>query len=271
MAEIKSLGWGSLTITPGHHPLDHFGASLPWLAFCSGDYLRQPGRLIPFAAEIRQEPEAFGYVDRTLTFSDRFGLPERVEFFTSRELLRRSPRNPALQRSTRDRRDLAIALNPVVSAPEGVLVGRYQVQVSTNIAGINIPLVFQLETWRIDREKHPLLQGDTWGRVTSLRAVPEPKQIISSDARYGVIDFRFRHRFKLVDDIKYTITNGIVPPISDPVLGAIYRRDVSAAAYDPVYKARFGIYGLVAILLVPPVIFAAWASRKRAKQKIAQN
>lgn len=264
--ELKASGWISLRITAGQHPLANFGATFPWLAFCSGDYLREPGRLIPLGADMRHSLESFGFRDRTLVFQDRLGLPQRVELFTSAKLLRKSARNSTVLRSVRHPEAIQVALNPIVTAPEGFMAARYEVLDSTNIGGINIPLVFRFEFFEPGPDKKPLPKGEAWGRVTNLRAADEPPSILSSDRRFGVIDYRFRHPLKLVDEIQYQITNGIVPPVTDPVLRAIYRAKVSAAPYDPVYKARFGIYGLFAALVLLPVIIAALAWPKRKKQ-----
>ena len=36
------------------HPLGHFGVNIPWLAFCSGTYLKREGRMIPLPASCRK-------------------------------------------------------------------------------------------------------------------------------------------------------------------------------------------------------------------------
>ncbi len=269
--ELKASGWISLRISPGKHPLGDFGGTFPWLAFRSADYLKEPGRLIPLGADMRHSLESFGFEDRTLLFPDRLGLPQRVEFFISAKLLKKSARNSALLRSVRDPGAISVALNPVPITPEGFLAARYEVLDATNIGGINIPIVFRFDFFDPGSNKQPLLRGEAWGRVTSLRAVAQPQPLVTPGKRFGVIDYRFRHPFKLVDDIQYTITNGIVPPTFDPALRAIYRAEVSAARLDPVVKARFGIYGLAAVLVVPPVILAALAWRKRTTQKSVSN
>src|SRR5262249_15627124 len=34
------------------HPMGHYGVNIPWVAFCSGNYLKREGRVIPLPAAI---------------------------------------------------------------------------------------------------------------------------------------------------------------------------------------------------------------------------
>ncbi len=59
------------------NPLGDAGVNLPWLAFCSGPALQREGRLIPLPCEIlRHCYDRYAYSDKTVTFTDGFGLPE---------------------------------------------------------------------------------------------------------------------------------------------------------------------------------------------------
>ncbi len=64
----------SAKASPDGLPLGNAGVNLPWLAFCSGNYLRHDGRIIPLPIGF-PTPDAFGYSDKTRTFDDEFGLP----------------------------------------------------------------------------------------------------------------------------------------------------------------------------------------------------
>jgi hypothetical protein len=69
-------------------PLGDVGVNIPWLAFCSGTYLKRAGRLVPLPVEIlRHTRDRFAYSDKTKAFADGFGLPRSVDLFTSKSLL----------------------------------------------------------------------------------------------------------------------------------------------------------------------------------------
>jgi len=60
-------------------PLGEFGVNLPWLAFCSGAYLKRDGRAIALPCGIlRHCPDRFAYTDVITTFADELGLPRSV-------------------------------------------------------------------------------------------------------------------------------------------------------------------------------------------------
>jgi hypothetical protein len=161
-----------------------------------------------------------------------------------------------------------------VAIPDGVLQARYNVLNSTNIGGVNIPLVFRFETFILGPDKELLPIGDTWGRVVDLSPTTEPQFVISPEKRFAVVDYRFRHPTKQVDLIEYTITNGVVPSASDPILQKIYQAKVTAAPYDLVYKNRSGIFFLFGVLILPPLIvtlFFAWRRLKKVNNKPKQN
>jgi hypothetical protein len=79
-----------------------------WLAFCSGDYLKQPDRQIPMP--IGPSSDAFGYADKTAAFDDPFGLPKSVKLF----------------------------------ATNGTLTCEYEVLAATNFLGRTFPLNFRV-------------------------------------------------------------------------------------------------------------------------------
>jgi hypothetical protein len=64
------------------HPLGDYGENLPWLAFCSGNYLKREGRLIPLpCAILRHTRDRFAYTDKTITFKDEPRLPKTVALY----------------------------------------------------------------------------------------------------------------------------------------------------------------------------------------------
>jgi len=73
------------------HPLGDVSVNIPWLAFCSGTYLKREGRLVPLpAAILHHTRDRFAYTDKTETFEDTFGLPRTVDLFTSKSLYQAS-------------------------------------------------------------------------------------------------------------------------------------------------------------------------------------
>lgn len=80
----RAIARSSVTVTiwpsPDGHPLGHLGVNIAWVAFCSGSYLKQPGRAFPMpATEIRVDALAFAYADSVQVFDDPLGLPRIVE------------------------------------------------------------------------------------------------------------------------------------------------------------------------------------------------
>jgi hypothetical protein len=125
------------------HPLGHFGVNIPWLAFCSGIYLKREGRLIPLpAAVLRHCPDRFAYTDVTTTFADDLGLPRSLDLFSSQALFLKSHADWDKELSFGDRytewnRKTALKIQ------DGVLVFHYAVLESTNCLGRNFPTKFE--------------------------------------------------------------------------------------------------------------------------------
>jgi hypothetical protein len=257
-----------LTITPGGHPLDDGGANTPWLAFCSGSYLRLPERLLPRSGgHGRDSPGAFGYTDQTSTFEDELGLPARVELFASTALLKAEPTRDTLNRFTAQRARLRH--QPTVLMPEGFLTARYEVIAHTNFGGWTIPTHFAYEQFLPGPDGEPWRTVALNGIVTSLRPAARPSAVVSPDKVYTVVDYRFRHQKRLVDSIRYPLTNAIVPPVEDPVLQESFRAAVAAAPVDPFYQGRIGrwiAYALLIFLLTAVPVFWLLAKRVRYQE-----
>lgn len=92
--------------------------NLPWLAFCSGPYLKQRVPVIPLPAPSGYFRDNVSY-DRRQVFNDELGLPSSVDFF----LPRKSPGG-----------------SKILYSPDGV----YRVVESTNFLGWTFPLKFEV-------------------------------------------------------------------------------------------------------------------------------
>lgn len=151
------------------HPLGNVGVNLPWLAFCSGSYLKRPGRLIPPpAAVLRHCPDRFGYTDVTTTFADELGLPRSLDLFTSQACFLKSHTDWDKELEFGDR---YTEWNQKTAAKiqEGILVFHYAVLESTNLLGRTFPTRF--EFFQAGR---PYEENGNWfcqgtGRVISIR------------------------------------------------------------------------------------------------------
>jgi len=116
------------------HPPGGLGVKLPWLAFCSGCFLKRDGRRIPLPITVIEKDE-FDCSDRTSVFDDAFGLPKSVEFYTA----------------------------------DNHLKCQYQVEQSTNVLGWSFPSHFKMVFYRPNRDGRWEPQGAASGRVTSFR------------------------------------------------------------------------------------------------------
>src|SRR6266542_3725934 len=89
--QIQAAPFVEISAEIESYPLGHFGVNLPWLAFCSGTYLKREGRLIPLpAALLRHCPDRFAYTDVATTFDDELGLPKSIDLLSSQALFLKS-------------------------------------------------------------------------------------------------------------------------------------------------------------------------------------
>src|SRR6185369_7430673 len=125
---------------PDGCPLGNVGVNIPWLAFCSGTYLKREGRIIPLpVATLRYAPDAFAYSDRTQIFDDELGLPRTLDLFTSQSLYEVS-----VTKFNHDNfRDVEKATLMKWAPRNGILKFHYVVTESTNFLGWNFPTRFE--------------------------------------------------------------------------------------------------------------------------------
>ena len=151
------------------HPLGHFGVNLPWLAFCSGTYLKREGRLIPLpAAILRHCPDRFAYTDVTTTFDDELGLPRSLDLFSSQALFLKSHTDWDKELSFGNRYT-EWNQKTALKIQDGLLVFHYAVLESTNLLGRSLPTKFEFfQTGRkYEQDGNWFCQGI--GRVKSIR------------------------------------------------------------------------------------------------------
>jgi hypothetical protein len=115
--------------------------SIPWLAFCSGPYLKQHGRRLDLP-RFDQSTFAVHYTDETTSFDDELGLPRTIDFYT----------------------------------PTRQPVCRYRAVGTTNIVGWTFPLSFELAQYRqnFHTSAWDLLLTAS-GKIASLSARAQPQ------------------------------------------------------------------------------------------------
>jgi hypothetical protein len=227
-----------LSIIPGIHPLSHTGGNLPWLAYCSGSYIRVTNQLIPLiAAIVRHDPTSFAFEHQEEVFSDDLGLPKKLSLLRSEKLLEISPFDIRLRRTGDEVQSARVGGKLGVRFIDGMLAARYTVISSTNIAGRTVPTVFTYEQFEI-RTNTLVPRLVATGMADNIHLAQEPQSTISPTQSYTVVDFRFRSREKILDEIIYPITNGVVPATSDPRLQSLFKRNEMMATLDPISSAR---------------------------------
>jgi hypothetical protein len=212
---VKSIRW--ITISPTSDPAGNLGVNLPWLAFCSGDFLRQAGRIIPLPVTIaRAMRDAYAYVDKTTTFEDELGLPTTAKLFFSTNQFERSAQYARLGRQTRTYRTQTM--------PDGQLKFRYEVGHSTNVLGWHFPVTFHFVQYAYDEQGswRPRYEGQ--GQALSFVPTGKPGNVFQAGRQQIVRDYRFRSDDRAVDFIAYDTTNGAPLATNAEHLQALFQK-----------------------------------------------
>jgi hypothetical protein len=258
--------WIFLAISPGRMPMEDIGVQLPWFAFGSGGYLREPGRRVPLLGQIiRATPGVFGFRDETETFPDELGLPKKVDLVASAKLFAKALSHESLIRVGRSPSQIRAIVNEGSGLREGALEASYRVVASTNYNGLIIPTLFTYEEFEARAGLKPGVTLTVVGRVDSIEPSAKPELVLVAGQRYSVSDNRFRHPGRLVDQISYAVTNGQIPPKDDPGLQRLFEKAVAAAPLDPVRKVHWALYVTFVALAAGPII-GLLASRRNRKR-----
>lgn len=122
------------------YPGGELHLNIPWFAFCSGPYLKSPGRQVPLPAPLKPN-QAFGFDEETEVFSDKLGLPRKAMFRTGKREVKCD----------------------------------YQVQQTTNVAGWNFPAKFTIVQNQFTALNTPRPEITVAGRITSIRSTRKPE------------------------------------------------------------------------------------------------
>lgn len=173
--------------SPGGHPLGDLGVNIPWLAYCSGSYLKIKGRVVPLpAVDLYGQIDGFAYTDKTETFDDEFGLPRKLDLLTSEAQFRKSLDD---ERQIQDERLERVKQMTSYPFGDGNLKFRYVVEESTNFSGWTFPTKFNYTRFERRRgEWTPFVSGN--GRLISIREGTKPTNVFVSGRPQRINDMR---------------------------------------------------------------------------------
>jgi hypothetical protein len=168
--------------TYGGCPPGDVSVKIPWLAYCSGTFLRTKGRIIPLpVAPVEGCIDFFDYPDKTEVFQDGLGLPRRLELLVSQELKERLVAKHALGPGNSPRKF------------------HYSAIESTNFHGWNLPLSFEFAE-DIPRNIHGSGNYRTYrgaGSVKTITVGNKPETLFEPGQNKRVFDRREELRDRL--------------------------------------------------------------------------
>jgi len=220
------------TSTDGH-PMGDQGVNIAWLAFCSGKYLKRPGRLVPLPVEmLRHTRDRFAYTDKTWTFEDELGLPRTIDLYLSRSLFVASEKEFDREYFFGDRYTAGIEKR-AATLPEGERFFHYQVSESTNFMGWVFPTKFEFF-----QNGRKFEQNGDWcwrgvGAVKGIAVSARPDGLFNPAMQQSVVDYRLRDATASVDGIIYTWTNSFAAQTSDPFVQKVFEKYVARAKNPP--------------------------------------
>jgi hypothetical protein len=216
------------------NPLGDAGVNIPWLAFCSGQYLKRDERLIALPCEIlRHTPDRYAYADKTETFQDSFGLPRSIDLFLSTNLYLSSVddfyNDWGTDRGTRYSQWMK---NAVTNLEEGTLTFHFAATATTNFLGFTFPLRFEFF-----QKGRAFIQNGSWnwrgsGTLKSIRERTEPQGLFNPHMQQTIVDWRFRDEVAKINANTYAWTNSYTPSIDDPELQEKFQKHVEKPASD---------------------------------------
>lgn len=221
-----------IRVISGLHPLDNLWINAPWLAFCSGGYLAQPERIVPFPSGwTRHLPNAFGYEDKTTLLPGGLGLPLTCELYASSERFTSSPFDERLARTDTI---LRIRSHPRGIVKNGLLQFQYRVTASTNLQGRVVPSEFQFTEFRPTQDNNLGVKLKGFGRVLHFKVVSSMPHLRVEESKAVITDYRFRSQRRLLDSISYEKPRGqSISSIDDTNLQTLFLEAEKERPVDP--------------------------------------
>ncbi len=192
--------------TPGGYPPGDLAVTMPWLAFCSGSYLKHENRSIPpiSRSTSRMSQDAFAYRDKTQVFEDNLGLPRMIELFNSKSLFEKSLQTRGLPGYI----DLKAWTNELYHLPDGALKFRYGVTSSTNFLGKTYPLTFEFFQFGVSRATGKWFREFVGaGSALAFKPCPAPASLLNPTLSIQVTDYRFHPDLQVTYSGKLRSTN----------------------------------------------------------------
>jgi RNA polymerase sigma factor (sigma-70 family) len=216
--------------SPDGAPVGNVWVNLPWLVFCSGQYLKRPGRVIPVPTTfIPHTPDAFAYADKSEVFDDGFGLPKTVHLYASEAQFEKSVKRASFLGNP----DVDLWRRAFPWFKDGVEAFNYTVLESTNFAGRELPLRFEFSQPVPSTDGSSTVRAKGSGRITDLRVSEAPESPFATTLSRTVVDYRFNSYEKQIQALTYRDTNGALLPVSSPDLQKKLAARLSKAASDP--------------------------------------
>lgn len=170
------------------------GVNIPWLAFCSGAFLKEQHRIPLMFPEFgpRENAQQVRTMER---FNDELSLPKRIEIVTG-------------------------------SAADAPLLS-YTVTETTNFSNCTLPFRFELLQSERAANGNLAPRYRAIGVVTGVRTAAKPKGVFAPQFGQTIIDRRFEDQASGVDSIVYRTTNSFLLPTNSPELQEVLKQQIA--------------------------------------------
>lgn len=244
-------------IAPAGYPSeDDWPITLPWLCWCSKDYLDAHGNNELPAPWLNAHTEPVVLiVGSEITRESAGGLPSQIKFHTEKALAKNSARVNWLNAGYKGEDNMIKA----EVYPDGFEIADYVVSASTNYNGENVPLEFKLDVYKLKPNR--FLYSSFVGTVSRFFTPSNASFLPELKTKANVADFRYRDTDSEVDYITYQLADCNWTSPEPAVLKSSFQAKQSQAKtmerYRPMVekhqtKVRWIIISiLVAITLIP--------------------
>lgn len=223
----------------GGCPLDEYHINIPWLAFCSGAYLKLPQRIIPLpTVDARHSPDALAYADQTATYPDELGLPKSVRLVADDKQFQES----VLHGVFKGKRDVDLwrkgSSGFKWAMSDGALRFQYEVAAFTNTPLGAIPTEFVWTAYRCDGPE-PRIQVHGRGIVSQISPSPSPGPLFTPGTGTTVVDWRLNDAQRGMKGIVYRTEGHTAPATNDPIVQEALERKKRQLDASPAFPKRW--------------------------------
>lgn len=265
------------TITPGPYPLhDSYYTTVPWLAYCSHLYFQnEKSQELPLPDRMASsEMDAHFARADVLFMESSLKLPQSVSFVADPVREKLAHKSQFLRtESLSEQQRLSRLPGRKLSPPPGSILGDYRVLASTNLAGMQIPLRFELLRFNF-RPARTNEVGTSSGGSPGLIRYPSLEfrgntlnvsieegnlEAAALKQRTSVADYRLFSKKDSVDFVQYHITNGLWKRVIDNSMHDLLTTKVAKAQSLRRRESlkRGGVVGtMLGIILLPLIVYA---------------